>query len=123
MSNTLRFEGIVDLSNGLKKRANLDDVRRIVKLNGKQLENTMKIKARFKGHYRGKKFIKPTGTTKRSIKLTIEDNGFTAKVAPGTEYSYWLEKGTRFMEAQPFVGPAFYPQKEKFKRDMERIMK
>lgn len=113
---TLRFEGIADLSKGLKRRANLDDVKNAVRLNGSELQSSMMRKASFVKGYQ-------TGTTKRSIKLTFEDSGFTAKVAPGTHYSYYLEKGTRFMMAQPFVGPAFHPQKRKFERDLKRLMK
>ncbi|MDT2640464.1 hypothetical protein P7D31_10090 [Enterococcus dongliensis] len=35
----------------------------------------------------------------------------------------YLEYGTRFMEAQPFMGPAYRAQKEIFKRDMDRLVK
>ena len=113
---TLRFEGIVDLAKGLKKRATLDDVKKTVALNGSEMQRSMVRKASFTQGYQ-------TGTTKRSIKLTLEDSGFTVKVAPGTHYSYYLEKGTRFMAAQPFVGPAFHPQKRKFEQDLKRLMK
>jgi HK97 gp10 family phage protein len=113
---TLKFDGVVDLSRGLKKRANLGDVKRTVALNGSELQRSMMRKAVFVRGY-------TTGTTKRSIKLDIKDKGFTAKVAPTTHYSFYLEKGTRKMPAQPFVGPAFYPQNKKFKRDLDRLMK
>lgn len=64
-----------------------------------------------------------TGTTKRSIALEITDAGLTAAVEPGTEYSPYLEYGTRFMDAQPFVKPAYEAQKAQFKEDMQRLVK
>ena len=35
----------------------------------------------------------------------------------------YLEYGTRFMDAQPFVRPAFDEQKEKFKDDMQKLVR
>lgn len=64
-----------------------------------------------------------TGETKRSIGLEFENSGFTASVGPETEYSPYLEYGTRFMQAQPFIKPAYNEQKEKFKRDMQKLVK
>lgn len=116
-------KGTDKLAGKLRRNANLDDVRNVVRLNGSELQREMQRKAQFKGHWRGNKFIPPTGATKRSIKYTSRDNGFTAKVGPQTEYSPYLEYGTRFMSAQPFVRPAFNKQKKKFIRDMKRIMK
>jgi hypothetical protein len=34
-----------------------------------------------------------------------------------------LEYGTRFMEAQPFVKPAYEVQKEQFKKDLDKLVK
>ncbi|MBN6206383.1 hypothetical protein JYK21_07950 [Ralstonia pickettii] len=119
------FRGNEALIKGLKERAKLDDVKNVVRLNGTELQRRMQREASFKGHYRGKKFIKPTGTTKRSIGLSspLGDRGFGARVSPNTYYSYWLEHGTRFMSAQPFVQPAFLVQKVQFIKDLERLMK
>ena len=112
----LTVNGADKLVGKLKRNANLNDVKNVVKMNGSELERRMKRKAVFTKGY-------SVGATKRSIQNSIEDNGFTARVRPTTHYSYYLEKGTRFMEAQPFVGPAFYEQKEIFKRDMKRLMR
>jgi HK97 gp10 family phage protein len=64
-----------------------------------------------------------TGTTKRSIGLEIKDDGLTAESAPETEYSPYLEYGTRFMEAQPFVRPALEEQAQQFKSDMQKLVR
>ncbi len=112
----MKLRGADQLIGVLKKKATLDDVKDVVKLNGSEMQRGMMRKASFTQGYQ-------TGTTKRSIKLTFEDGGFTARVGPTTDYSWYLEKGTRFMAAQPFVGPAFYPQRTKFINDMKRLMK
>lgn len=113
---SLRFEGIADLSKGLKRRATLNDVKKAVLLNGSELQRGIMRNASFTQGYQ-------TGTTKRSVLLSIEDKGFTAKSGPTTHYSPWLEEGTRFMYAQPFVYPAFVSQRIKFMNDMKRLMK
>jgi HK97 gp10 family phage protein len=119
----IKIEGVDELQKAFKDKVSLDDIKKVVRHNGAQLQNKTMQKANFKGHFEGKKFVKPTGTTKRSIALTIKDLGLTAEVEPTTEYSPYLEYGTRFMEAQPFVRPAYEEQKEKFKKDLEKLMK
>lgn len=112
----IHIEGLDKLQKALKENVTLDDVKRVVNHHGGQLENNMQRKADFKKGYQ-------TGTTKRSIGLTITDAGLTAEVQPTTEYSPYLEYGTRFMEAQPFVRPAWDEQKQKFKRDMQKLVR
>ena len=124
----LTVEGLDKLEKKLKKNVTLNDVERIVRVNGSELHRKMQKNADFKGHYgwakgKGKVFKTPTGTTKRSISLDIKDGGMTAEVEPQTEYSPYLEYGTRFMEAQPFVRPAFEEQAEQFKRDMDKLVR
>lgn len=115
--------GLTKLKQKVATVGKMNDVKRIVKTNGTVLKRTMVKKATFRGHFKGKTFVKPTGATKRSITLTIEDAGLTAKVRPTTHYAVYLEKGTRKMAAQPFVKPAFDEIKENFKKDLERLVK
>lgn len=112
----LEVKGLKELQKKLKETVTLDDVKRVVKTNGGQLQRNMQGKADFKKGYQ-------TGTTKRSIALEIVDDGFTAEVGPTTEYSPYLEYGTRKMQAQPFIRPALNEQTEKFMRDMQRLVK
>ena len=112
----IKVEGLEKREKKLKKNITLDDVKRVVRNNGSQLQSKMQGNADFKKGYQ-------TGTTKRSIGLEIQDGGFTAEVGPETEYSPYLEYGTRFMEAQPFIKPAHEEQKQKFKQDMQRLVK
>ena len=112
----LEVKGLDKLEKKLKDNVTMDDVKQIVKTNGGQLQAKMQRNADFKKGY-------ATGTTKRSIGLEMQDSGFAAEVAPTTEYSPYLEYGTRFMEAQPFVRPAYEQQATKFKSDMQKLVR
>lgn len=112
----ITITGLDSLQKALKEKIKMQDVQRVVRHNGSQLQRKMQRKADFTKGY-------ATGTTKRSITLLLSDGNFTATVEPTTEYSPYLEYGTRFMEAQPFVRPAFEEQKEKFKEDMKKLVK
>lgn len=99
-------------------------IRSVVKKNGAELQQqTQKnMLEAYKGHYEGKKFVKPTGATRRSAAVEIKDNGMTAVVAPNTSYFPYLEYGTRFMEARPTLGPAFKRVSPIFIEDIKRII-
>lgn len=124
----IKVDGIDKLMKKLKDNVTMDDVKRVVRHNGAQLQDKMQTKADFNKGYQ-------TGTTKRSIFLEIEDSGLTAAVGPGetplnpntgfpaTEYAPYVNYGTRFQDAQPFVTNAHNEQKEKFKRDMDKLVK
>lgn len=112
----IKVSGLKQLQKKLKDNVTMDDVKRVVRHNGSQLQDRMQDNADFKKGYQ-------TGTTKDSIGLEILDEGFSATVEPETEYSPYLEYGTRFMEAQPFVKPSWDVQKEKFMRDMQKLVK
>lgn len=113
---SLYFYGIKELQNKLKKNVQMQDVKRVVKKNGAEMAQKMVTNADFDKGYQ-------TGATKRSIALEMENSGLTASAGAKTEYGDYLEHGTRFMEAQPFVKPAFDEQKEKFKKDMSKLTK
>lgn len=123
----IRFElkGLDKLQAKLQKVAKMEEVEHIVEENGKaMLEKAIKNTEKFRGHYRGKKLIKPTGATKRSLSENSSKlEKFKYRVAPGTDYAAYVELGTRKMDAQPFIKPAFDDQKKLFKRDLERLVK
>lgn len=112
----LTVAGLKELEKKLKANATMDDVKRVVRQNGADLQTKMQSKADFKKGYQ-------TGTTKRSIGLEIKDSGLTAESGPETEYAPYVEYGTRFMEAQPFVRPALEEQKKQFILDLQRLMR
>lgn len=124
----IRIEGLEELQKQLKKNANMNDVKRVVRTNGSQLQQKIQRKADFKGHYeweagKGKVFKKPTGATKESVRLEFSGDGLTAEAGPTTDYSEYLEFGTRFMDAQPFVKPALEEQSKKFESDLRKLVK
>lgn len=110
------IQGIKKLQDKLKKNVQMQDVKRVVKKNGAEMTQKMVTNADFNKGYQ-------TGATKRSINLEMENSGLTASAGATTEYAEYLEHGTRFMQAQPFVKPAFDEQKEKFKKDMSKLTK
>ncbi|OUQ08296.1 hypothetical protein B5E92_04390 [Erysipelatoclostridium sp. An15] len=112
----VKITGIEKLQVKLKKNIKMDDVKRVIKNNGAQLQNKMVRNANFVKGYQ-------TGTTKRSIRLDVTDFGLTAEVGPTTEYSGYLEYGTRYMAAQPFVKPSLEEQEKKFRSDMKKLTK
>lgn len=113
----VKIVGMYKLQMKLKKNANMTKVRTIVQKNGDQMNERMKkgTETAFTKGY-------SQGDTAGSINTAITDGGLTAEVGPTTEYSGYVEFGTRFMEDEPFVSPAFNTQKEIFKRDMKKLV-
>lgn len=64
-----------------------------------------------------------TGFLKRSILLTMKDNGLTGVVEPTANYASYIEYGTRFMAAQPYVRPNYDAQAKQFIQDMQKFVK
>ena len=92
----IKVTGLDKLQKKLKKNVNLNDVKRVVSHNGAE----MQIKAQQNAPV-------DTGHLKRSIGLEIKDGGMTAEVEPAAEYAPYVEYGTRFMSAQPYLKPAY----------------
>ena len=92
----------------------LTEVKQIVRKNVKALNRNAVSNAVYTKGY-------STGATRRSITPIIENGGLSGKSTMGENYDPYLENGTRFMDAQPAMKPAFNQQKEQFKRDMEKI--
>lgn len=110
---SVTFNGDKELLNALEKMARTEVYKEIVKKNGAALQKTAKRKAVFKKGY-------STGATKHSIKLDLASNGLRAVIKANTDYSGYLEVGTRKMEAQPFMQPAFNEIQPKFIDDLRR---
>lgn len=124
-STIVKLEGVSELSQALKTKAQLTAAKSVVAKHGAGLQQKTKEKmsAAYTGHYEGKKFVKPTGATSRSVTVQIADGGLTAIVAPHTKYFPYLEKGTRFMEARPTLGPALQYQALRFVSDLNKLAK
>lgn len=124
-STIVKLEGVSELSQALKTKAQLTAAKSVVAKHGAGLQQKTKEKmsAAYTGHYEGKKFVKPTGATSRSVTVQIADGGLTAIVGPHTKYFPYLEKGTRFMEARPTLGPALQYQALRFVSDLNKLAK
>ena len=111
-----RCDGLEELQKHLKKCVTMDDVKRVVRQNGGELEQKIIDHAVFvKGYSKG--------DTAGSVRTEYKDDGLTAESGPTTDYSEYLERGTRKMDAQPFVGPAFDEQKPIFKNDLKKLVR
>lgn len=108
----IKFEGIVKLNKGLKKRMDMSAVKDTVKLNGSEMQKKAQRNAPV-----------DTGNLKNNIGLEFSDGGMTATVEPTAEYAPYVELGTRFMEAQPFLKPAFEEQKKQFEKDLQKLVR
>ena len=106
--------GVEKLESKLRKNVSMQEVKRVVRHNGAEMNAKIQENADFKKGYQ-------TGATKRSVHMDITDGGMTVEAGPSTEYALYLEHGTRFMDAQPFVKPAFDDQKKKFAQDMREL--
>ena len=109
---SVKLVGVEAIQGKLRKNVNLSDVKRVVATNGAELT-------------RNSQRLAPvdTGRLAGSINMSIEDGGMTSVTRDGVHYGKYLDLGTRFMSAQPFMTPAHNLQAEKFKRDMSMLVK
>lgn len=111
------FSGFKELEKLMQKSAKVEqEVRQAVESNGKELKSRMGKFAYFEKGYQ-------SGDTKRSMQAHMSTDGLSVTVGPTTEYAPYLEYGTRYMEAQPFVRPAFEVQVYKLVRELNNIIK
>lgn len=108
------IHGANELVAALNKRADLTLVKETVTMNGAEMQEKAQRNAPV-----------DTGHLKRSIGLAsdISDGGLSARVKANAHYAGYVEWGTRYMYAQPYMRPAFKVQSAQFKKDMQRIMK
>lgn len=109
---SVKVTGFKELEMKLKRNADMQEVKKIVKEHGANLQKKAQRNAPI-----------DTGNLKRSIGLEIKNDGLSAETEATADYSAYVELGTRFMQAQPYLGPAFNEQKEKFKKDMKNLVR
>lgn len=117
----IKLEGMEKLQVKLKKNVQMSDAKRFVRKNGSELQKKAQKNAPVGTPQSTGIPGYVGGTLKRSIGLDITDGGMTAEVEPLAEYAAYVEYGTRYMNAQPYLKPAFNEQKEKFKQDMRKL--
>lgn len=62
-----------------------------------------------------------TGATANSIGVDLSDGNLSAVIGPSTYYSPYLEFGTRYMAARPFMSTAFDAVQPGFVAAMEQL--
>ena len=117
----IKLEGMEKLQVKLKKNVQMSKVKQIVKDNGAALQEAAQRKAPVGTPQSTGIPGYVGGTLKRSIGLEIRDGGLTAEVEPTAEYAAYVEYGTRYMNAQPYMRPYYTAQKEKFKSDLKKL--
>lgn len=117
----VKIEGLQALISDLEARKYTGkQIRNVVMKNGANLqEDAQKRMTKTVAYVKG--YSK--GTTRRSTTLSISDDGMTATVAPHTEYFSYVEYGTRYMEAEPTLNPAFQKIKQQFYKDVIGLVK
>ena len=63
-----------------------------------------------------------TGYLRRSIVMELLNNGFVGYVCANAHYAPYQEFGTRFMAAQPFMGPAVNKTRPEFMANMKKLL-
>lgn len=108
----IKWSGIKELNAKIATNISLNAVKEVIKLNGAELQQTsMRLSP------------VDTGQLKRSITLEIKDKGLTAVVAPHVNYAAYVEYGTRYMQAKPYIRPAYNSQIVKVKKDLQSLTK
>ena len=117
----VKIEGLQALISDIDARKYTGkQIRNVVMKNGADLqEDAQKRMTKTVAYVKG--YSK--GTTRRSTTLSISDDGMKATVAPHTEYFPYVEYGTRFMEAEPTLNPAFQKIKQQFYNDVIGLVK
>ena len=118
----ITWSGDKELVKGLKERANMELVKKVVRKHTAGLQEQAQRNARFRGHFEGKRFVAPTGTLKRSIRSELSFDRLTGTVGPTVHYGGYVEWGTRFMSAQPYLKPAFTTVKSQFIADLKKLV-
>lgn len=113
MKVNIKLHGADALAAALNSAAGLDFVKKAIKVHTARLDQSMKRKAVFTRGY-------SRGDTRRSIRPEVDSDGLTGRVKATTNYSGYLEKGTRKMAAQPFAEPALNEVEPGFLEDLNK---
>ncbi|WP_424236322.1 HK97-gp10 family putative phage morphogenesis protein [Bhargavaea ginsengi] len=109
----MKLTGMNKLVNKLDKGMNIDTpVKQIVRKHSSTINRNAQKQAPV-----------DTGELRRSIRTEYQDGGLTGVTRAGAHYAPYVEYGTRFMTAKPFMRPAFYNSAWDFKEELEKLVK
>lgn len=112
----IKLNGMKELQKVLKPNVTMDDVKRIVKVNGDRLNRYMKEQtthAYVKGY--------STGDTASSINTEVRDGGLTVAVGATMNYNPYTEYGTRYMSAEPILDPSLERVRPQYLGDLDKV--
>lgn len=114
MATEIKIDGLAGLQQAIaakKKAISQNALSRVVRQNAAEASRSAKRNAPVR-----------TGELQRSI--TVKLDGYTtAIIAPYMDYAEYVELGTRFMQAQPYLGPALHAQEPIFIADLKKLVK
>ena len=117
MADIIRLSGDRALREAIKKASNPRPVlQAIVRHDTAELVKNVKLETRTaftKGYSQG--------DTARSTKATFEDGGLTGIVEPQTSYAAYVQFGTRFMDAEPFMTRPFMQAVTEFQEHIKEM--
>lgn len=111
MKMSLSLKGTSELRKALEHPLGMEAIKKTIAYHGSQVQNRAQRLAPV-----------DTGFLKRSIELFIEDGGMSAVIRARAIYSPYLEYGTRYITAIPFMGPALNLQEPAFMADIRRLI-
>ena len=120
MKCKIDMRGLNQMQKKLLKGVSKDQISRVVRRNTAEL--TQKAKERAPVSTEKTNPGGAHGQLKRSIIPSMSSGGMVGKVNATVDYAEYVEMGTRFMAAQPYMKPAFDQQKEVFLDDMKKLL-
>ena len=120
MKCKIDMRGLNQMQKKLLKGVSKDQISRVVRRNTAEL--TQKAKERAPVSTEKTNPGGAHGQLKRSIIPSMSSGGMVGKVNATVDYAEYVEMGTRFMAAQPYMKPAFDQQKEIFLKDMKKLI-
>lgn len=113
-----RIEGLKELEGKLNYIQKMQALKNIVKANGAEMQTREKAYMTAGVAYK-KGYSK--GTNRDNTSLAITESGMAAEVTTNTDHIGYIEYGTRYMEAEPAVKPAFDIQSKRFLGDLREL--
>lgn len=107
----LSLRGTDDIIRKLRKDADMSLLKEAVRINTVEMNQAAQRSAPV-----------DTGFLRRSIMMSIEDQGFSGHVNATADYAQMVNDGTRHQKANGFMTNAFYKQKVKFEEDLKRLI-
>ena len=115
-SKAISFTGVDELQKKLKTNAKMSAIKKIVRDNTADMEShTTDLETRVytKGYSQG--------DTRKQTHMSVTDGGMTGIVGMGMAYDAYLETGTRYMDPEQALTPAYMYQKKKFIEDLKTL--